>query len=125
MNKNYKCINSFILKMIAIITMVIDHVGAVLFPMNMMFRYIGRISFPLFVFLLVEGSIHTRKIRKYELTDVFICISFQKFRLIWLFRTKSSIYHSQNVFWTLAYWTGDAGSDSEWGVLRETSIEVN
>ena len=54
MNKKYKCINSFILKMIAIITMVIDHVGAVLFPMNMMFRYIGRISFPLFVFLLVE-----------------------------------------------------------------------
>ena len=37
MNKNYKCINSFALKMIAIITMVIDHVGAVLFPMNMIF----------------------------------------------------------------------------------------
>ena len=60
MKKNYKCINSFTLKMIAIITMVIDHVGAVLFPMNMIFRYIGRISFPLFVFLLVEGSIYTQ-----------------------------------------------------------------
>ena len=94
MNKKYKCINSFILKMIAIITMVIDHVGAVLFPMNMMFRYIGRISFPLFVFLLVEGSIHTRKIRKYSFTECIL---------------------------DTGYWTGDAGPDSEWGILYKTA----
>ena len=100
MNKNYKCINSFILKMIAIITMVIDHVGAVLFPMNMMFRYIGRISFPLFVFLLVEGSIHTRKIRKYELRMfLFALISEIPFDLA--FSNEIVDIHSQNVFWTL------------------------
>ena len=97
MNKNYKCINSFALKMIAIITMVIDHVGAVLFPMNMIFRYIGRISFPLFVFLLVEGSIHTSKIRKYELRMfLFALISEIPFDLAF-----SNEIHSQNVFWTL------------------------
>lgn len=100
MNKKYKCINSFILKMIAIITMVIDHVGAVLFPMNMMFRYIGRISFPLFVFLLVEGSIHTRKIRKYELRMfLFAFISEIPFDLA--FSNEIVNIHSQNVFWTL------------------------
>ena len=101
MNKKYKCINSFILKMIAIITMVIDHVGAVLFPMNMMFRYIGRISFPLFVFLLVEGSIHTRKISKIRIEDCFYLLSFQKFRLILAFSNETVNIHSQNVFWTL------------------------
>ncbi len=100
MNKNYKCINSFTLKMIAIITMVIDHVGAVLFPMNMMFRYIGRISFPLFVFLLVEGSIHTSKIRKYELRMfLFALISEIPFDLA--FSNEIVDIHSQNVFWTL------------------------
>ena len=100
MNKKYKCINSFILKMIAIITMVIDHVGAVLFPMNMMFRYIGRISFPLFVFLLVEGSIHTSKIRKYELRMfLFALISEIPFDLA--FSNEIVDIHSQNVFWTL------------------------
>lgn len=100
MNKNYKCINSFILKMIAIIAMVIDHVGAVLFPMNMMFRYIGRISFPLFVFLLVEGSIHTSKIRKYELRMfLFALISEIPFDLA--FSNEIVDIHSQNVFWTL------------------------
>ena len=100
MNKNYKCINSFTLKMIAIITMVIDHVGAVLFPMNMIFRYIGRISFPLFVFLLVEGSIHTSKIRKYELRMfLFALISEIPFDLA--FSNEIVDIHSQNVFWTL------------------------
>ena len=100
MNKKYKCINSFALKMIAIITMVIDHVGAVLFPMNMIFRYIGRISFPLFVFLLVEGSIHTSKIRKYELRMfLFALISEIPFDLA--FSNEIVDIHSQNVFWTL------------------------
>lgn len=100
MNKKYKCINSFALKMIAIITMVIDHVGAVLFPMNMIFRYIGRISFPLFVFLLVEGSIHTSKIRKYELRMfLFALISEIPFDLA--FSNEIVDIHFQNVFWTL------------------------
>ena len=100
MSKKYKCINSFILKMIAIITMVIDHVGAVLFPMNMIFRYIGRISFPLFVFLLVEGSIHTSKIRQYELRMfLFALISEIPFDLA--FSNKIVDIYSQNVFWTL------------------------
>ena len=100
MKKNYKCINSFTLKMIAIITMVIDHVGAVLFPMNMIFRYIGRISFPLFVFLLVEGSIYTSKIRKYELRMfLFALISEIPFDLA--FSNEIVDIYSQNVFWTL------------------------
>lgn len=100
MNHNYKCINSFTLKMIAIVTMVIDHVGAVLFPAEMAFRYIGRISFPIFVFLLVEGSIHTRKIRKYELRMfLFALISEIPFDLA--FSEQVVNIWSQNVFWTL------------------------
>ena len=88
------------LKLIAILSMVIDHVGAVLFPMNMIFRYIGRISFPLFVFLLVEGSIHTSKIRKYELRMfLFALISEIPFDLA--FSNEIVDIHSQNVFWTL------------------------
>lgn len=59
--------NTFRLKIIAIITMLIDHTGAVLFPEPQYFwlRIIGRLSFPIFVFLLVEGFNHTRNVKKY------------------------------------------------------------
>ena len=41
-------INAFTLKMIAIVAMLIDHIGAVLFPQIEILRIIGRIAFPIF-----------------------------------------------------------------------------
>ena len=99
-NENYKCINGFILKMIAILTMLTDHIGAVLFPGQMLFRYIGRIAFPIFIFLLVEGFLHTRNIRKYELRlFLFALISEIPFDLA--FDGVLVQPDSQNVFVTL------------------------
>lgn len=52
------------LKLIACMTMLIDHVGAVLIP-NIGLRILGRIAFPIYCFLLVEGCSHTRSLKKY------------------------------------------------------------
>lgn len=52
------------LKLIACLTMLIDHVGAVLIP-NTGLRILGRIAFPIYCFLLVEGCSHTRSPKKY------------------------------------------------------------
>lgn len=56
---------SSLLKWIALLTMLIDHIGAIFFPQHEIFRIIGRISFPIFAFLLVQGFTHTRSRNAY------------------------------------------------------------
>ncbi len=73
-------ISSFGLKLIAAITMVIDHC-AILFVLDnrilhLAMRGIGRLSFPIYCFLLVEGFMHTKSRFKHALTlFVFAIIS--------------------------------------------------
>jgi len=65
MKNNKVGIDAFTLKMIAAVTMLIDHVGYIFFPQYVLLRIIGRISFPIFAFLIVEGFMHTRDVKKY------------------------------------------------------------
>lgn len=53
------------LKWLAIVTMTIDHTGAVLYPDYVVLRIIGRLSFPLFAYLLVLGLESTRNVKNY------------------------------------------------------------
>lgn len=53
------------LKLIAITSMVIDHVGHVFFPQYPIFRWIGRMAFPLFCYCLTVGMLYTHDIKKY------------------------------------------------------------
>ena len=62
-----KGLNQEMLKLIDCITMLIDHVGAVLLPGMTVLRIIGRIAFPIYCFLLAEGAHHTRNPQKYGL----------------------------------------------------------
>ena len=55
------------LKIIACISMFIDHLGFVMFPHIPIFHLIGRIAMPIFAFFIAEGAIHTRSRTKYFL----------------------------------------------------------
>lgn len=58
-------ISSAALQWIALITMTLDHIGLYFFPNQILFRIIGRIAMPIFVFTLAEGFIHTKSRQKY------------------------------------------------------------
>lgn len=93
-------LNGFALKWIAVVTMAIDHTGMALFPQYVIFRIIGRLAFPIYCFLLVEGAVHTSNKGKYlGRLLLFAVISEIPFDLV---RTGKLIsWDAQNVFFTL------------------------
>ena len=53
------------LKIIALITMTVDHMGLVLFPGADWMRIVGRLAFPIFAYMVGEGCTYTRSPEKY------------------------------------------------------------
>ena len=97
---NIQCLDSFQLKCIAIASMALDHTGAVLYPSQIWLRCLGRIAFPIFCFLIVEGFFHTHDVRWYMgRLGVFALISEIPYDLA--FRGVPLEYDHQNVFFTL------------------------
>lgn len=108
------------LKVIAVVTMLIDHIAAaVLVRMAqamlqggqgvsaayeatyIVMRQIGRMAFPIYCFLLVEGLEHTRSKRKYAMRLAgFALLSEIPFDLA--FSSRMLEFGYQNVFFTLA-----------------------
>ena len=60
------------LKVIALVSMVFDHVGDNFFPDQVWMRVIGRIAMPIFAFCIAEGFSHTRDKTKYLLRMLLI-----------------------------------------------------
>lgn len=93
-------INTFTLKMIAVLSMLIDHIGYMFFPEMIGFRIIGRIAFPIFAYTLVEGFVYTHDLKKYIMRmGMLAFISEIPFDLA----TTGKIleFGHQNVFFTL------------------------
>lgn len=86
-NKNFG-LSGFILKILAIICMTIDHAtwlwfDSIPYETGMILRTIGRISFPLIVFMLCEGYIYTSNKYKYAARiGIFAIISMYPFYLM-------------------------------------------
>lgn len=99
-------LNGFQIKMFAITTMFIDHIGAFLLSYDSTFyiicRSIGRLAFPLFCWMIAEGAQHTRSMPKYiGRLAVFSLISTPPYNLV-----HGATWYSLdtlNVFFTLLF----------------------
>lgn len=87
--------SNFTIKALACLFMIIDHIGAALFPEYIFFRIIGRLAFPLFAWMIALGYTHTKDPIKYmKRLAIFALISQIPFNLA--LNTKSL-----NIFFTL------------------------
>lgn len=73
MNKKFG-ISQDALKILACATMLIDHIGAIFCPELGWMRLVGRISFPIYTFLLSEGVHYTRSPVKYGLRLLLVAL---------------------------------------------------
>ncbi len=103
--KPWQCLSGSQLKWIALFSMIIDHTAMVLisrsaYPIMYTFmRSIGRLAFPIYCFLLVEGFYHTHCFWKYAVSlGIFAILSEIPYNLV-----KGNLFFPsrQNVFFTL------------------------
>ena len=123
----------FAIKMIAASSMLIDHVGVVFafaFDAEPL-RVIGRISFPLYAFLLAEGARHTRDMKKYLLRLLVLALVSELPFDVLFFNAEQypsttiqwMDWNRQNVFFTLflgcfaVYWYENVRRDGAWAIF--------
>ena len=53
------------LKLIAIVSMLADHIGGAFFPTVGVFRWVGRLAFPIFCYCMTVGLLYTHDINRY------------------------------------------------------------
>lgn len=90
---------SFVLKIIAIISMFLDHLSYSIYSHFSWLNYLGRLAFPIFAFQITEGYVHTKDLKKYFLRiGLFALISQVPFSL---FISTFTSQFSLNIFFTL------------------------
>lgn len=91
--------NTFQIKTIALISMLIDHIGLMFFSSIIAFRIIGRLAFPLFAWLIANGAYHTKNINKYTIRIFVLALVSQ---LPYMFAFGYDLQNfSLNIFFTL------------------------
>lgn len=90
------------LKLVAILSMLIDHIGGAFFPEVGCFRWVGRLAFPIFCYCLTVGLLYTRDIKKYlQRLGLFAVISQPFYILAFHPHDFAAQFWNFNIFFTL------------------------
>ena len=110
---------SFSLHIMAMVFMLCDHLWGTAFVRHDIFTCIGRLSFPIYAFMIVEGYFHTGSLKKYvQRLLLFAVISEIPFNLMMGGRLFFPIH--QNVLWSflisigLIHWNEKAKKTQAW-----------
>jgi|LAHS01.1.fsa_nt_gb hypothetical protein len=113
MREKSQVLSEFVLKIIAIVTMTFDHIGAFIvqsaysayFPtdsvgyaVGRVFRGIGRLSFPLFALMLAEGMRKTKDREAYLLRIGIVWVLITAVETFFYFNTKYASFALENAF---------------------------
>ena len=92
-------LSSATLHIMAMIFMLMDHLWATIFPAQEWLTCVGRIAFPIFAFMTVEGYFHTHNFKKY-LTRMFIFAVLSEIPFDLMYGGTIFYPYHQNVIWT-------------------------
>jgi hypothetical protein len=86
--------NATTLKNYGMITMTIDHIAVYLVStktmLYLMLRAVGRLSFPVFAFMVAEGLKHTKSKKRYALRLTLFAVLIELFLIVLFFVTKQN-----------------------------------
>jgi hypothetical protein len=97
--------NSYELKIIAVVTMILDHVGLFFFPQFGIFRVIGRLSFPLFCWFVAQGAKYTSNAKLY-VSRMILFATISQIPFFLTHRIADPKFHSLNAIFTLSIGLG-------------------
>ena len=82
-----------LIKIVAMITMLVDHLGAMVFPGYRVMRIIGRIAFPIYAYCIAVGCVYTKNIGRYLQRLALLALISQPLYVVVMEHTNSMMYY--------------------------------
>lgn len=81
-----------LLKLLAMLTMLCDHAGKMLFPQYPIMRIIGRMAFPIYAYCLAAGCVYTRNMLRYLERMVLLALISQPIYVVAMGHATQAMY---------------------------------
>lgn len=127
--QKWRFINSFYLKILAMVLMVCAHLWSTVIAGHNWLDAIGRLAFPIFAFQIVEGFFHTKNYKKYLLRMfLFALISELPFNLMaegaWIYPFHQNVMFTFCIALLFMGWTEKVRGASKWRFVLRMTVSV-